>query len=108
MVGVVKIMVGKYPHLHQILNSVPSDLSRHKHNQAVHYSCCPLPSPPRTLKDKTGVPQNVVRLVLVTMTGLVVSAVPNFAVLMSLIGATCCTLLAFILPAAFHLSIFRQ
>lgn len=51
---------------------------------------------------------NVVRLVLVAMTGLVVSAVPNFAVLMSLIGATCCTLLAFILPAAFHLSIFRQ
>lgn len=51
---------------------------------------------------------NVVRLVLVAMTGVVVSAVPNFAVLMSLIGATCCTLLAFILPAAFHLSIFRQ
>ncbi|XP_045132229.1 amino acid transporter ANT1-like [Portunus trituberculatus] len=51
---------------------------------------------------------NVVRLVLVAMTGMVVSAVPNFAVLMSLIGATCCTLLAFILPAAFHLSIFRQ
>lgn len=53
-------------------------------------------------------PQNVMRLALVALTGVVVSAVPNFAVLMSLIGATCCTLLAFILPAAFHLSIFRQ
>ncbi|KAG0717320.1 Amino acid transporter AVT3C [Chionoecetes opilio] len=66
------------------------------------------------LLDKTfglhGAPHkgNLVRLVLVAMTGMVVSAVPNFAVLMSLIGATCCTLLAFILPAAFHLSIFKQ
>ncbi|XP_045603572.2 uncharacterized protein [Procambarus clarkii] len=51
---------------------------------------------------------NMMRMVLVVMTGLVVNAVPNFAILMSLIGATCCTLLAFILPAAFHLSIFKQ
>lgn len=48
------------------------------------------------------------RLALVALTGVVAIAVPNFAVLMSLIGATCCTLLAFILPASFHLSIFRQ
>ncbi|XP_042220093.1 amino acid transporter AVT3B-like isoform X2 [Homarus americanus] len=51
---------------------------------------------------------NILRLILVVLTGLVVSAVPNFAILMSLVGATCCTLLAFILPAAFHLSIFKQ
>ncbi|XP_047483986.1 amino acid transporter AVT3B-like isoform X2 [Penaeus chinensis] len=51
---------------------------------------------------------NMLRVVLVSLTGLVVSAVPNFGILISLIGATCCTLLAFILPAAFHLSIFRQ
>lgn len=51
---------------------------------------------------------NIMRLILVGMTGVVVNAVPNFAILMSLIGATCCTLLAFILPATFHLSIFRQ
>lgn len=51
---------------------------------------------------------NLMRLALVALTGVVVSAVPNFAVLMSLIGATCCTLLAFILPASFHLSIFKQ
>ncbi|XP_069939344.1 proton-coupled amino acid transporter 1-like isoform X2 [Cherax quadricarinatus] len=51
---------------------------------------------------------NIMRLILVIMTGMVVSAVPNFAILMSLIGATCCTLLAFILPAAFHLAIFKQ
>ncbi|XP_068219838.1 uncharacterized protein [Palaemon carinicauda] len=51
---------------------------------------------------------NIMRLVLVGVTGLVVSAVPNFAILMGLIGATCCTLLAFILPAAFHMSIFKQ
>ncbi|KAK3856408.1 hypothetical protein Pcinc_037270 [Petrolisthes cinctipes] len=51
---------------------------------------------------------NIMRLILVCMTGVVVMMVPNFALLMSLIGATCCTLLAFILPASFHLSIFRQ
>ncbi|KAK7076893.1 hypothetical protein SK128_002407 [Halocaridina rubra] len=51
---------------------------------------------------------NIMRLLLVCVTGLVVSAVPNFAILMGLIGATCCTLLAFILPAAFHMCIFKQ
>lgn len=43
---------------------------------------------------------------VVSLTGFVVLAIPNFAHLMALIGATCCTLLAFILPAAFHLKIF--
>ncbi|XP_076039859.1 uncharacterized protein LOC143024702 [Oratosquilla oratoria] len=50
---------------------------------------------------------NLLRLALVATTGFVVVAVPNFAILMSLIGATCCTLLAFILPATFHMSIFK-
>ena len=33
------------------------------------------------------------RLILVSITGLIVIVIPNFAHLMSLIGATCCTLL---------------
>ena len=33
------------------------------------------------------------RLILVSITGLIVIVIPNFANLMSLIGATCCTLL---------------
>ncbi|CAG0899359.1 unnamed protein product [Darwinula stevensoni] len=48
----------------------------------------------------------IVRLLLVSCTGIVVLAIPNFAHLMALIGATCCTLLAFVLPAIFHLRIF--
>lgn len=43
-----------------------------------------------------------------TLTGLVVMLVPRFADLMALIGATCCTLLAFILPALCHLVIFKR
>ena len=33
--------------------------------------------------------------------------VPNFGQLMALVGATCCTLLAFVMPAISHLVIFR-
>ncbi|RXG57090.1 Amino acid transporter ANT1, partial [Armadillidium vulgare] len=51
---------------------------------------------------------NLVRLVIVLLTGIIVSAIPSFAVLASLIGATCCTLLAFIMPAAFHIAIFKK
>ncbi|CAL4065965.1 unnamed protein product, partial [Meganyctiphanes norvegica] len=51
---------------------------------------------------------NILRLVLVAVTGIVVVAVPNFAILMSLIGSLCCTLLAFILPALFHMQIFKH
>ena len=48
---------------------------------------------------------NMIRLFLVTLTGLVVVMVPRFADLMALVGATCCTLLAFIMPAVCHLAL---
>ena len=43
-----------------------------------------------------------------SLSGLVVILVPRFADLMALIGATCCTLLAFILPALCHMVIFKS
>ena len=49
-----------------------------------------------------------VRFGLVTLTGFVVIMVPKFANLMSLIGATCCTTLAFIMPGLCHLCLFRR
>ncbi|XP_023228676.1 amino acid transporter AVT3B-like [Centruroides sculpturatus] len=52
--------------------------------------------------------QNLLRLLLVSLTGLIVILVPNFANLMAFIGATCCTLLAFILPGLFHFFTFRS
>ena len=54
------------------------------------------------------VEQNFVRLIVVFSTGLVVVIIPDFGILISLIGATCCTLLAFILPAIFYLRIFKR
>ena len=33
--------------------------------------------------------------------------VPNFGQLMALVGASCCTLLAYIMPALCHLVLFR-
>jgi len=49
-----------------------------------------------------------IRFSLVTLTGLIVILVPRFADLMALIGATCCTLLAFIMPALCHLALFGR
>ncbi|XP_029653082.1 amino acid transporter AVT3C-like isoform X2 [Octopus sinensis] len=51
---------------------------------------------------------NILRMLLVLLTGLVVITIPDFANLMALIGATCCTLLAFILPGLFHFIIFKE
>ncbi|XP_046394418.1 amino acid transporter AVT3B-like [Ischnura elegans] len=51
---------------------------------------------------------NALRFVVVSMTGMIVIAVPNFGNLMALVGATCCTLLAFILPGIIHLIIFEK
>ncbi|KAI0219624.1 Amino acid transporter AVT3B [Lamellibrachia satsuma] len=48
---------------------------------------------------------NLLRFGLVTVTGLVVLVVPNFANLMALVGASCCTMLAFVLPGLFHMQI---
>ena len=50
---------------------------------------------------------NMLRAVMVTLTGAIVLAIPNFANLMAIIGSSCCTLLAFILPGVFHLCIYR-
>ncbi|XP_006819511.1 uncharacterized protein LOC102806055 [Saccoglossus kowalevskii] len=58
-------------------------------------------------KDKSYLQGNILRFIMVTVTGLVVLAIPNFSTLMALVGASCCTLLAFILPAIFHLRIFK-
>jgi len=48
------------------------------------------------------------RFLIVIATGLIVVKVPNFGQLMALVGASCCTLLAFIMPALCHLVLFRK
>jgi len=48
------------------------------------------------------------RLLIVLLTGLIVLKVPNFGQLMALVGASCCTLLAYIMPALCHLVLFRR
>ncbi|EDO41700.1 predicted protein [Nematostella vectensis] len=47
------------------------------------------------------------RGLMVIITGIVVLGIPDFSMLMALVGSSCCTLLAFILPALFHLQIFK-
>lgn len=59
-------------------------------------------------KDNKIFQQNLLRLLLVALTGLIVILIPNFANLMAFIGATCCTLLAFILPGLFHFFTFKS
>ncbi|XP_046372025.2 amino acid transporter AVT3B-like isoform X1 [Haliotis rufescens] len=58
--------------------------------------------------DKNYLKGNILRACMVLCTGVVVLMIPNFANLMALVGASCCTLLAFILPGIFHLRIFSQ
>jgi len=48
------------------------------------------------------------RLLVVLLTGVIVVKVPNFGELMALVGASCCTLLAFIMPALCHLALFKK
>lgn len=48
------------------------------------------------------------RFGLVSLTGVIVVLVPQFSDLMALVGATCCTLLAFIMPGACHLALFKR
>ncbi|CAC5374361.1 SLC36A [Mytilus coruscus] len=50
---------------------------------------------------------NALRVIMVLVTGIVVMVIPNFATLMALVGATCCTMLAFVLPGLFHMTIFK-
>jgi len=49
-----------------------------------------------------------IRLFIVILTGIIVMEVPNFGDLMALVGASCCTLLAYIMPALCHLSLFKD
>ncbi|XP_033104591.1 amino acid transporter AVT3C-like [Anneissia japonica] len=51
---------------------------------------------------------NIIRCSMVLLTGLIVLAIPNFTTLMALVGASCCTLLAFILPAIFHMKLCHE
>ncbi|XP_030836594.1 amino acid transporter AVT3B isoform X2 [Strongylocentrotus purpuratus] len=51
---------------------------------------------------------NLLRLGMVLLTAVVVVLIPNFTTLMALVGATCCTLLAFILPGLIHWRIFQE
>ncbi|XP_035681213.1 amino acid transporter AVT3B-like isoform X3 [Branchiostoma floridae] len=51
---------------------------------------------------------NTLRACLVLTTGMVVLLIPSFSTIMSLLGSTCCALLAFILPGLFHMRIHRE
>lgn len=50
---------------------------------------------------------NMLRAGMVLITVVTVTIITDFSTIMVLIGATCCSLLAFILPALTHLRIFR-
>ncbi|RUS78351.1 hypothetical protein EGW08_013902 [Elysia chlorotica] len=50
---------------------------------------------------------NILRGLVVLLTGMVVIVIPNFADLMALVGATCCTFLAFVMPGLFHMKLFQ-
>lgn len=63
---------------------------------------------PATDKESHGFSFYALRFALVATTGLVVVLVSSFADLMALVGATCCMLLAFILPGYFHLRLHRS
>lgn len=50
----------------------------------------------------------LIRVLLVSSTGFIVIVVPRFADLMALVGASCCTILAFILPGTCHMILFAS
>ena len=62
----------------------------------------------RAFKVPNLIKKTVIRVFLVGSTGIVVVLIPKFADLMALVGATCCTLLTFILPGLMHLILFRK
>lgn len=49
----------------------------------------------------------VIRTLLVLLIGLVAISVPGFELFVSFIGSLCCAPLAFIIPAACHLVLYR-
>lgn len=50
---------------------------------------------------------NLLRASVVILSVIVVLIIPDFSTIMVLIGATCCSLLAFILPSLLHMRIFK-
>lgn len=50
---------------------------------------------------------NILRGTIVLASAIVVTIITDFSTIMVLIGATCCSLLAFILPGLTHLKVFR-
>lgn len=54
------------------------------------------------------VKQNLIRLLLAVITGIVARSVPDFGLFISLVGSSCCALLAFVMPAAIHLSVHKE
>ena len=50
---------------------------------------------------------SLVRLISPIVAAFIVLLIPSFSAIMGLIGATCCSLLAFILPGLFHLKLFK-
>lgn len=63
----------------------------------------------KILSDPSRVwPGNFLRFAMVALTGLIVLAIPSFSNLMALVGATCCTMLAFTLPGLFHIQLARK
>ena len=52
--------------------------------------------------------QNFVRIGLVMLAGIVALSVPDFGLFISLVGSSCCSILAFIMPAWIHFTICRE
>ncbi|TMW62006.1 hypothetical protein Poli38472_009499 [Pythium oligandrum] len=50
----------------------------------------------------------VLRCSMVLLTALMAIGIPNFGQFIAFIGSTCCAMLAFVLPASFHLVLFRE
>ncbi|CAI5741178.1 unnamed protein product [Peronospora farinosa] len=50
----------------------------------------------------------ILRVGIVLVTAVIAAGIPDFGWFISFVGSTCCSLLAFILPAFFHLCLFRD
>merc|ERR1712226_489553 len=105
MFPVVQLLEAKFLPEHSNLNSTssPSIVTENRTPRAQKYMTSAFSN--HTSKYLHG---NILRCALVCVTGLIVVAIPNFSVLMALVGSTCCSLLAFILPAVFHLYLFEN
>lgn len=52
--------------------------------------------------------QNLIRVGLVMFAGVVALSVPDFGLFISLVGSSCCSILAFIMPAFIHYKVCRD